>query len=336
MGRALLRLLVPAADEVRVLVRRPEDDESIRGLGAEPVRGDLVPHGGCRRLVRDGDVIFHAAARVDVAGRWKEFRAATVEGTRRLLKQALPLKPRRFVYAGSAAVYSPADDGGVLSAERTPARPPPYNYYARAKLEAERIVRAECDRAGCPWTILRLAFLYGPGNRTLASTFATLVERDHLFLIGPGDNHIAALYVDDAARALVLAATHPAAAGRIYDVASEEPVTQRTFVEGHADALGLPRPGRQVSFKLAYASAYIAELAGRLPGVQPKLNRAVVALMSADQRLDASRIRQELGWEPEVSFADGLRHTKEWYDSQERSRRAACPGDRLDAMRRPS
>jgi len=68
LGQALIRLLIPQAEEIRVLVRRPEDDARIRSLGAQPIRGDLTAPGGCDDLVRDGDIVFHAAARVDVTG----------------------------------------------------------------------------------------------------------------------------------------------------------------------------------------------------------------------------------------------------------------------------
>ena len=313
LGRALLAQLVPHADAVRVLVRRPQDDPTIRALGAEPVRGDLTVPNGCDVLVRPGDVVFHAAARVDSTGTWADFRRTTVEGTRRLLDHALAAGPSRFVYVSSAAVYTGAAPGTTACADRTSARPPGYNYYARAKIEAEKLVRARCDRAGCPWTILRLGFLYGPANRALTEVYSRLARRNRLFLIGRGDNRIATLYVDDAACAVRLTGTHPRAAGRIYDVAGDDHVTQRQFVEATAHALGLPPPRRRVPAGMAHAGAVMASMIGRMIGFEPPFSRAMRAIMSADQLVDASPIREELGWRPEVPFAEGIRRTHEWH-----------------------
>src|SRR3990172_329473 len=106
LGEALVRLLVPRAEAVRLLVRRSEDEQRVRSWGAEPVRGDLDSSSGCAGLVRPGDVVFHAAARVDLRGSFADFCETTVEGTRRLLEQALPQGPARFVYVSSGAVYS--------------------------------------------------------------------------------------------------------------------------------------------------------------------------------------------------------------------------------------
>jgi nucleoside-diphosphate-sugar epimerase len=308
LGQALLRLLLAQAETVRVLVRRPEDEERMLRLGARPIRGDLTAMGGCDGLVGAGDIIFHAAARVDVRGRRAEFRRTTIEGTRRLLEAALPRKPGRFVFVSSAAVYLCRQ---TMNAPLV-ARPVRYNLYARAKLAAECVVRRECEAAGCPWTILRLGFLYGPGNRAMQEYFVPLLERDRLYVVGNGNNRIATLYVGDAARALVLAGSRPVAAGKIYDVASDEPVTQRQFVAAMAAALDRPPPRRHIGRRLAHVIAWAANVIGRPLGREPLFNRATVDLMSMDQYLDATRIRREVGWRPEMSFEDGMRHTRQW------------------------
>jgi nucleoside-diphosphate-sugar epimerase len=312
-GSALVRALLERGDAVRALVRRPEAAAELRAAGAETVLGDLTAPGGCDGLVSAGDVVIHTAARVDMSGRWKDFRRTTVEGTRNLLAAALPRGPRRFVYISSGAVYAPTVDPGGFCAERTPARPPRYNFYGRAKLVAESLVRAECERVDCPWTIVRLGFLYGAGNRALLQHLAPLARRNKLFIVGNGENRIATLYVDDAVRATLLAATHPQAAGKIYDVASAEPVTQREFLDATTWILGLPRTRRRISRGAAFVGAWLIEQWSHWANRQPHISRAAVALMSTDQFVDTSRIRREVGWRPEVSFAEGTRRMRESY-----------------------
>jgi nucleoside-diphosphate-sugar epimerase len=318
LGSALVKALLQRGDQVRTLVRREPAAAEMRALGAQPLIGDLTNPDSCQGLVETGDVVFHAAARVDMTGRWEEFQRTTIDGTRNLLAAALPRCPRRFVHVSSAAVYSPAAPPGGLRADRTPTRPAAYNFYGRSKLAAERLVQSECERSGCPWTILRLGFLFGPGNRALLNHLVPLAKRNRLFIIGSGRNRIATLFLDDAVRATVLAATRSAATRsaaecKVYDVASDEPVTQREFIDATTDALGLPRVRRHISRSLALAGAWLIERLSSWADHEPHICRSTVALMSADQVLDASRIRADLDWRPEVSFAEGMHRTRQWH-----------------------
>jgi 2-alkyl-3-oxoalkanoate reductase len=316
LGQVVVRMLLHRGDSVRVLVRKPADEAMMRSWGAEPVRGDVTSPNGCDGVARPGDTVFHGAARVDMTGPWDVFAKTTIEGTRVLLKACLPLKPARFVYLSSAAIYLSEGVVSPVSVDRTPAAPLPYNYYAVAKLEAENVIRAECEKAGVPWSIVRLGFLYGPGNRALFKHFVPLLKKKSLYIVGDGQNRIATLYVDDAARATLLAGTHPAATGRIYDVASDERVTQQGYVEATADALGLPRPTRHIGKGLAFAGASVVEFFANLLGRESTYTRAMVKLMSVDQEVDTARIRNELGWKPEMAFKEGMRLTDEWRRQQ--------------------
>jgi len=306
-GGALVRTLLGRGDRVRVLVRQPVAAAELRAWGAEPVLGDLTDPEGCNGLVAEGDVVFHAAARVAMSGRWEKFQRTTIDGTRHLLAAALPRRPQRFVYISSGGVYAPTGSQSSICAERAAARPSSYNFYGRAKLAAEKLVRTECTRTGCPWTILRLGFLFGAGNQALLNHFVPLAKRNKLFVIGSGQNRIATLYIDDAVQATVRAGEAPEAANKIYDVASDEHVTQREFIDATTDALGLPRCRRHIGRRLALLGAWLAERVSGWAGYEGQISRAIVDLMSADQVVDSGRIRTELGWRPEMSFAEGMR-----------------------------
>jgi nucleoside-diphosphate-sugar epimerase len=312
-GQFLVRRLVPLGGTVRAMYRRPADDERLRAWGATPVRGELDTPAGCADLVQPGDVVYHAAARVDLTGSWQQFVAITVEGTRRLLAAALPRRPARFVYVSSAGVYVRPRTVAAACADTTPAQPSSYNYYGRAKLAAEDLVREECTRAGCPWAILRLGFLYGPENKALFRRIAPLLSSGRLFIIGRGTNRIATLHVEDAVEAAVAVGTDARAAGRIYDVANSEPVTQREFLDHTADALGLPRPRVCLPYAVAFAGAALDEGWARLTHAQGRYTRAMVALMGVDQCVDSGPLERELGWRPRVQFLDGMQRMLEYH-----------------------
>ena len=344
LGSALVAELLRGGKSVRALVRRPEAAAELNALAGEtpapPLReqvrteatsdapssgrppsehgasleihrGDLTDARSLRGFVRDGDIVIHCAARVDMSGRWRDFERVNIGGTENVLAAALAVRPRRFVYISSGAVYGTIDPGGVC-ADRTPAEPLRYNLYGRSKLAGEQCVQAGCQRAGVPWTVLRLGFIYGAGNRALLQHVEPLLRKGKMILLGSGENRIATLEISDAAAAVLLAATRTTAAGRVYDVASDEAVTQRHFFEATADALGLPHPTRTIRPAAAWWIARVAELLARMVGRSAPLTRAMVDLMSADQLVDAGAIRSELGWSPRVDFDTGMRRMRAW------------------------
>jgi len=313
LGGALVRALLAEGHQVRALVRRSQQARDLAALGATPIVGDVTDLASCMALAAEGAVIVHAAARVALQGRWRDFHQATVLGTQRLLEAALPRRPRRFVYVSSAAVYRPIRDRRGLRADRSPTGPPRYNFYGRAKLAAEGLVRRRCADVDCPWTILRLGFLYGPGSRALLEHFLPMARDGKLRIVGSGSNRLATVYIDDAVAAVLRAAALPVAAGRVYDVAGDEPVTQEDFVQATAAALGLPPIRRRLGKRAAFVAAWLVERWAAWTGRRARISRALVDLMSTDQTIDASLARAELGWQPRVSFAEGMRRTREWY-----------------------
>jgi nucleoside-diphosphate-sugar epimerase len=324
LGQALIRQLQGNASTIRALVRRPEAAEQLAASGVVPITGDLTRNEGWGDLVEPGDIVYHVAAKVDTIGKLADFRAVTVEGTRNLLDQVLPNSPARVVYVSTGGVYHPSATGKAVCAERTPAAPPGYNYYGRAKLEAERLIRDRCDKANVPWTIIRVGFLYGPGCTTLIHRLTEMSHRRRLFIIGPGTNRIATLFVDDAASAIAAAGQQRVAEGRIYDIANGENVTQEQFIKAHTRILGLPDPKRHIPRWMAFSYASLADQLTRLPGVKMPVSRTTVALISADQVIDSTRIREDLGWQPEVPFKQGMEAFEAWYRTSHESAAASA------------
>ena len=200
-----------------------------------------------------------------------------------------------------------------LRADLTTARPCSYNYYGRAKLAAENLVKQRCRRTGCPWTVLRMGFLYGERNQALFRHFVPLAQQQRLFIVGSGENRIATLYIDDAVRATILAAETEAAKDKTYDLSSDEHVTQQEFYDASADALDLPRCRRHVNRTVAMLVAWFTDGLSNWAGYESHISRAAVALMSADQVVDSSKAKADLDWRPEVSFQEGIRRMRQWY-----------------------
>jgi nucleoside-diphosphate-sugar epimerase len=180
---------------------------------------------------------------------------------------------------GRFSGLEPGPVAAGLLTEDSPLRKTLYPYRAQAKSQEELqyyyekilVERAVFEQTELPGTVLRLPKVYGTGgNADLATVYAYRDRVNWRWTHG---------YVENVAAAIVLAALHPAAAGRVYNV----------------------------------GEAYTPTIAERLKSLPPA---PVVPTSCPDGReflqdiaYDSTRIRKELGYVEPVSYETGLRRT---------------------------
>jgi len=324
VGSHLIESLCAAGVPLRALVRSAAAGAAITATGAETHVGDL-DHAETLAGACDGcDVVFHAAARVDIAGSSDEFNRTTVAGTAALLDAARRAGARRFVHVSSCAVWHPDQFRADVLTEETPPRTPPrWSRYGRSKLAAEQLVR-EAAPPPHEWTIVRLGWVYGPRNRSYQQYYAPMLRARALRLVGRGDNPLAMIHVRDVVAVLCRAAEAPAAAGRVLIAANPEPVTQRQFLDALADGLDAPRVTSSVPYRIAFGIAALCEWF-RFAPFQGGFNRNAIALSGLPQRIDCTATQRLLDWRPQIPFATGAAETIQWLrESRPGGSDAAC------------
>ena len=199
----------------------------------------------------------------------------------RLIAQ-LPMPPERFVYVSTTGVYGNTD--GTSVDEDSP--PNPQTARARRRLAAEEQVRGYVRDQRSAFTILRVPGIYGPGRLPLER----LRRGDPV--LDPCDAGITnRIQVEDLVDALVLCATHSAAANRIYNVTDGHPSSTTEYLETLARLAGLPPPRR---IRRADATAHYSTEA--------------LSFLDESRRVESRRIREELGFTPLFAdLSDGLR-----------------------------
>jgi nucleoside-diphosphate-sugar epimerase len=181
----------------------------------------------------------------------------------------------RIVYVSSTGVYAAAGGASVDESWQVA----PATASGAARVAAEAALRAGPARV----VILRAAGIYGPGRGVAARL------REGTFrVIGDGRAHTSRIHVDDLAAAIV-AAGSAAAPSDIYNVADDDPAPTGEYADTAAALLGLPPPPR------VPADTVPAEVAG---------------MLLADRRIDAGRLKRELGWAPRYpSWRDAFDQT---------------------------
>lgn len=270
VGRAAGEALAHAGHEVFGVQRRP-DGGALAAAGIRPLVADVTSPDTLAALPGPWDAVVNAVS--SAGGDADAYRRVYLEGTRHVLAWLRAAPPRRYVHVGSTSVYGQTDGGWVD--EDSPTDPGAET--ARILVATEELLRSAAG-AGFPAVMLRVAGIYGPGRGRL---FQQLL-RGEARLDGDGSRWLNQIHRDDVAGAIAIALErgHP---GRTYNVADDQPVTQRDFLTWLADGLGLPAP----------AAGAPTEARVRRRG-------------ATNKRVSNRRLREEPGWVPRFpTFREG-------------------------------
>jgi nucleoside-diphosphate-sugar epimerase len=303
VGGRLIERLVRDGWTVRALARSDRAAAEVDARGAEPVRGDLGDAPALVRGAQGAEVAFHAAAKVDDWGPWKEFRRVNVDGTKAVIAACRDAGVRRVVHVGTEAALLHGQ-ALVMADERTPLAFGSPAAYAATKAEAEAAVVAA---SGVETVVIRPRFVWGPGDTTLAPAMAELVRRRRFRWIGGGRHLTSTTHVDNAVEGLVLAADR-GTPGAAYFVTDGEPVVFREFVTDLLATQGVTPTDASVPRPVADAAARAAEAAWRALPLRgrPPLTRLAVWLSSRECTLVDARARADLGYAPVITRGAGL------------------------------
>jgi dTDP-glucose 4,6-dehydratase len=294
------------------------------------VRADIADAAKMQAALTDfrPDVILHLAAESHVDRSIDgpaEFVQTNVVGTFVLLQQALAYwrtlpsgkaERFRFHHVSTDEVFGSLEADGLFN-EDSPYKP--NSPYSASKAASDHLVRAWHHTYGLPVVISNCSNNFGPCHfpeKLIPLTILNALEGKPLPVYGKGENVRDWLYVEDHARALLLIAEH----GRV----------------GHGYNVGADCERSNIAVVRAIC-ALMDEVAPDSIGPRERLITFVADRPGHDLRyaMDARKIRRELGWAPQETFATGLRKTVEWYLTNrawwERIRSSVYRGERLGA-----
>lgn len=314
--------LLTYAGNLESLADLPEDRHAF-------VHGDICDRALVRSLfeVHRPDSLVHFAAESHVDRSIDDpdaFVRTNVNGTQALLDGAFEYWRAgndgfRFVHVSTDEVYGTlsSDEPGFTERHAYAPNSP----YAASKASADHLVRAWHRTYGLPAMITNCSNNYGPyqfPEKLIPLMLINALEGERLPVYGDGQQRRDWLYVVDHCRAIlrVLEAGEP---GRVYNIGGNAEMANLDVVYLLCDLLDDRAPGNQPRRELI---EYVADRPGH------------------DRRyaIDARRIRDELGWQPTVSFAEGLARTVDWYlenrDWWQRIRDGRYRSERLGTGRR--
>jgi len=263
-------------------------------------------HAACQGI----EAVCHAGALSSPWGRARDFEAVNLGGTRAVLEGCLKWGVRRLVQVSSPSVVFDGFNQHDLT-EDAPYPRRQTSHYSHSKQRAEELILGA--RALLEVAVLRPKALYGPSDTSLLPRVLESARRGRLVQIGNGLNRVDLTYVDDAARALVLALEHPGSwpARPLWFVTGGEHVLLWEVIGRVLAHVGPSSRLRRVSLEAALAVASALEAVAHFTGKEPTLTRYTALILACTQTYNLSRIEQDLGYVPRFSLEEGLNRTLE-------------------------
>jgi nucleoside-diphosphate-sugar epimerase len=320
LGRYICEQLIARGDRVRSFGRGAYPE--LEALGVEVVRGEIVDLGAVVDACKDVDCVFHAAARAGV-GVWKQdFEGPNVTGTMNVIVACRANRTPRLVYTSSPSVtFAGEDQQGI---DESLPRAPEWlarhgGHYSYTKAVAEAAILAPQEGRTTRACALRPHLIWGPRDAHLIPRLIDRARRGRLRRVGDGSNLVDICYVENAAAAHLAAADALAelnspVAGKAYYISQGEPVNCWQWIDEVLALAGLPPVEKSISYNAAHRTGAAFEFVYRtlrLKG-EPPMTRFLAGQLAKSHYYDITAARRDLGYEPRISTAEGMRRLATW------------------------
>ena len=255
------------------------------------------------QVLKKIDVVIHLAAKVHIMKAnvtLEEFCGVNSVATKRLAEQAAQHGVKRFIFLSSIKVNGEFTlDGAPFTEENTQKLDDPY---AQSKQLAEKFLLEVSQKSAMDVVILRPSLIFGPGVKANFLKMIQLVNKGVPLPFGGIKNKRNFVFIENLVSAIIAVIDEPKAANQVYLVADNESWSLTELLSFIADKMNkkvllITIPGLLSLFKLFRLNALSMRLFGSL-----------------EVRND--KIKQQIGWKPPVSSAEGLIKTIKWYQDE--------------------
>jgi len=252
---------------------------------------DILNLSALIQATRGCDYVFHLAAvsNVNYAHKYPVYTIdLNINGTANVLEAARLNEVRRVLFASTVWVYTGTRGNGLLNEEEPFHLPDAGHIYTSSKIASEMIIHNYWQLYRQPFTILRYGVPYGPRMReelVIPIFIRKALRGEPIVIQGDGDQYRNYVYIDDLARAHMLALS-PRAENEVYNLEGSQKITISDVAHMINKVLG-------GGVRIEHVPARPGDYAGK--------------------EVSARKILKELEWKPEVGFEEGVRRTVEWF-----------------------
>ena len=314
LGQYIVEQLLARGDSVRGVARNRYAE--LDRLGVEFLQGDLRDAQFASDACEGMDVVFHVAGVAGIWGSWQHFHSINTIATANIVAGCRSHRVPKLVYSSSPSVTFDGSDQKQVD-ESVPYPTRWLCHYPHSKALAEQHVLESNGRDGLFSCALRPHLIWGPRDRHLIPRLLDRARSGKLRRVGDGTNLVDMIYVENAAAAHLQAANAlrdgSPVCGKAYFISQGEPVNCWDWIDEILVSAGLDRIEKSISFAAAWRVGAAMEAVYRLLRLkgEPRMTRFLAAQLAKDHYFDIRRARQDFGYSPQISTAEGMRRLAE-------------------------
>ena len=309
IGSHVVRKLLQAGHEVRILRRSSSSTKMLEGLKVDTDIGDVTDRNSVFKAVEGCEGVFHVAGHVSFwRGAHEIQKKINVDGTRNVVEAALAHQVKRLVHTSSIAAIGYAPDGQIGD-ETTSYNWWPYRLnYNNTKFLAQEEVRRGIEK-GLDAVIVNPSIVFGPGDLNLnAGAMIFQAARGKMMIYPRGGGCTCS--VDNVAEGHVLA-FEKGKTGEMYILGGDN-YTWKNLFTMICGVVGRPKPKIRVSDFGLKLFAFGCDLASRVTHKEPAITPEAARITLKTVFYSSEKAVRELGYKISP-FRDTIRLTYEWY-----------------------
>ncbi|MBS0298726.1 MAG: NAD-dependent epimerase/dehydratase family protein [Proteobacteria bacterium] len=311
LGSAVMRCLLAAGHEVRVLVRPHSDRRNLENFSVEVFEGDLRSHQSLKNAVRGCDNLFHVAADYRL---WVPDPATmyeiNVNGTRDLILAAHEGGIQRIVYTSSVATLGLNIDGSPADEETPSDFARILGHYKRSKYQAEQLVKQLTDDHRLPLVIVNPSTPIGPGDVRPTPTgrivLDTLMGRMPAY-VNTGLN---IAHVDDIAQGHLLA-FHHGKPGERYILGGDN-MTLLQILQVIDEINGTRKNRISIPISIMLPLAWLMEKTATFTRTEPRATLDSIHMAKKLMFFSSAKAKRELGYQHRPAV-EALEDAVKWF-----------------------
>lgn len=302
VGQSLVKTLLNTEHNVISGVR----EHPLKKLNCEyRLIGSLEDNKGCTNILKDINVIVHAAARVHImkdgsTDPLSEFRKVNVEGTLNLARQAATIGVKRFIFISSIKVNGEGTElGHPYTAD---SQPNPTDPYGISKYEAEQGLLKIAETTPLDVVIIRPPLIYG---ENVKGNFHSLMKWTYkgvpLPVGGIKKNLRSLVSIDNLVDFIITCIEHKDAKNEAFLVSDDDDISTAVLLEEISKGLGVKNKAVNIPPKL-------------INTVASALGKSDIAQrLSGSLQVDIGKAKTLLGWRPKYSTSESIQKTAKYY-----------------------
>jgi nucleoside-diphosphate-sugar epimerase len=307
-GSHLVKALLQRGDTVVGLVRQTSQLARLADLPVDLVYGDITDRAALKTAMQGVDLVFHTAAYVELGlVDAAQMERVNVQGTQAVLETAKLVSVPKLIYCSTIGIYGDTQ-GQVIDETFQRTQTHFSSAYDSTKYQAQQLVNQAVAQGMAIVSVMPSGIL-GADDPHFGPVIDAFV-RGKLKVWAGGDRITGIVHVDDLVSAMLLAA-EKAPAGAHYIISAGDLSTREMFqILSHKTGVPVPT---EIPKPIVRVAGNVLDITGRLFNWNPPLSRERVHyLYDRCVRVDGSKARRELGWQPrsvETVLADCLRRS---------------------------